>query len=104
MENAHEEKSAAAVDQKHFQDLLKSLIGKAVTVVNPESYEDAPMGHTLKASFYRAKVTGGGQDYLVLMTEYKKAGKGGAEPVKQFLPIAHVKRFSVMKQEIIIHI
>jgi len=99
------EQAAPAVDQKTYVDILRSLIGKTVTVVNPESYEDAPVGHTLKASFYRAKITGGGQDYFVLMTEYKKAGKGGgSEPVKQFLPYRGIKRFSVLKQEIILHL
>jgi hypothetical protein len=80
-------------------------MGKTVTVVNPESYEDAPIGHTLKAGFYRAKVSGAGKDYITVVTEYKKAGKGGgAEPVKQFIPLTRVKRVSVMKQELVIHI
>ena len=106
MDNAPEEDAAApAVEQKKYTDILGSLIGKTVTVVNPESYEDAPAGHTLKVGFYSAKITGGGTDYFVAMTEYKKAGKGGtAEPVKQFLPFEKIKRVSVMKQEIILHL
>jgi len=106
MDDAPEEKAAApAVEQKKYTDILRSLIGKTVTVVNPESYEDAPVGHTLKVGFYRAKITGGGTDYFVAMTEYKKAGKvAGPEPVKQFLPFDKIKRVSVMKQEIILHL
>ena len=66
---------------------------------------DAPVGHTLKAGFYRAKVSGAGQNYITIVTEYKKAGKGGGtEPVRQFIPLARVKRISVMKQELVIHI
>ncbi|MEN8149523.1 MAG: hypothetical protein ABFS86_06850 [Planctomycetota bacterium] len=106
MDNAPEEKAAApAVEQKHYADILRSLMGKTVTVANPESYEDAPIGHTIKVGFYRAKVTGGGLDYLVIMTEYKHAGKtGGVEPVKQFIPFTDVNRVSVLKQEIILHL
>ena len=106
MDNAPEDTAAApVVEQKKFTDILRSLIGKTVTIVNPESYEDAPVGHTLKVGFYRAKVTGGGTDYFVAMTEYKKAGKSGVnEPVKQFLPFEKIKRVSVLKQEIIIHL
>ena len=106
MDNAPEDKAAApVVEQKHYTDIVRSLLGKTVTVVNPESYEDAPVGHTLKVGFYRAKVTGGGIDYLVAMTEYKHAGKtGNIDPVKQFIPFEKIKRVSVMKQEIILHL
>jgi hypothetical protein len=106
MSNAPEEQAAApAVEQKHFSDIIKSVMGKTVTVANPESYEDAPVGHTIKVGFYRAKITGGGIDYLVAMTEYKHAGKtGGVEPVKQFIPFENIKRVSVLKQEIVLHL
>ena len=106
MDDAPEEKAAdPAVEQKMYTDSLHSLIGKTVTVVNPESYEAAPVGHTLKVGFYRAKITGGGTDYFVVMTEYKKAGKGaGSEPVKQYLPFDKIKRISVVKQEIVLHL
>ena len=106
MDNAPEEEAAApAVEQKKYTDILRSLIGKTVTVVNPESYEDAPVGHTLKVGFSSAKITGGGTDHFVMMTEYRKAGKGArSEPVKQFLSFDKIKRVSVVKQEIILHL
>ena len=96
-------KPAPVVDDKEFLDLIKSLLGKTVTIVNPASYEHAPVGFTLKAGFYRAKVTGMGRDYLTLVTEMRK-GKDSGDAVKQFLPLKEIKRISVMKLERLIHI
>ncbi len=96
-------KPEPVVEDKEFLDLIKALLGKTVTIVNPESYEHAPVGFTLKAGFYRAKVMGMGQDFLTLVTEMKK-GKANGEPVKQFLPLNQIKRISMMKMERVIHI
>ena len=63
---------------------MNSLIGQIVTIVNPESYEDAPVGHQIRAGFYRAKPIGLGDDYLVLATELVHKGvEVGKEPVRQ---------------------
>lgn len=92
-------------EDRSFIDLLKTLVGKPVTVVNPESYEDAPVGHQIRAGYYRAKPIGLGQDYLILMAEYVHAGRETSkEPVKQFIPFAKIKRISLMKSERLIHI
>ncbi len=100
--------SQPQMEDRSFHDLLSSLIGSVVTVANPESYEHAPMGRQLKAGFYKAKLTSMGRDYLVLLTEDIRQGKRGEEPtkeaVKQYLPIARIKRFSHMKSDRIIHI
>ncbi len=105
MNDAAPEHESAAADNRSFHDILKGLVGKPVTVVNPESYEDAPIGHTIKANFYKAKVTGMGTDYITVITEFKGAGKaGGVKPVKQFVPIDRIKRISVLKGECLIHI
>ena len=45
-------KPAATTEDRSFYDLLKSLMGQIVTIVNPESYEDAPVGHQIRAGFY----------------------------------------------------
>jgi len=90
------------VEDRSFVDILRSLIGKVVTVVNPESYEDAPIGHQIRAGFYRAKPVGLGRDYLIVVTEYKH--KTDKEPVKQYIPITKIKRVSMMKTELLIHI
>lgn len=94
-----------ANENRSFEEILRSLLGQTVTVVNPESYEHAPVGYQLKAAFYKAKLAALGNDYLTLLTEHKKAGKdGGKEVVKQFLPFARVKRISLTKTERFIHL
>jgi hypothetical protein len=97
-------KPEPTIDDKTFIDLIKGLLGKTVTIVNPESYEHAPVGFTLKAGFYRAKVSGMGRDYVILVTEMKKGKTDAGEPVKQFLPFAQIKRISLMKTDRLIHI
>ncbi len=92
-------------EDRTFVDVLKSFIGKVITVVNPESYEDAPLGHDIRKGWYPAKPVGMGVDYLIVVTEYKHAGKKATkEPVKQFIPLARIKRISQMKSELLIHI
>ena len=87
-----------------FRAILEGLIGKVVTIVNPESYEDAPIGHTLKTNFYRARVLGVGTDFLAVASEHVHAGAKGKEPVRSYIPLHRVKRVSVMKSERLIHL
>ena len=54
-----------------YREVLESLNGQLVTMVNPESYEDAALGHHLTTGFYRAKVLNVGVDVLTIATEYK---------------------------------
>ena len=97
--------TATRTEPGAFSDVLRALLGKLVTIVNAESYENAPVGHQIRAGFYRAKVTGLGSDYLVVMTEFEAKGSGdSASAVKQFIPLAHVKRISLMKGECLLHI
>ena len=96
------------MEDRSFQDILTSLVGSVVTVANPESFEHAPMGRQLKAGIYKAKLVSMGRDYLVLLTEDVKQGKRGEEPtkepVKQYIPISRIKRFSHMKSDRVLHI
>ena len=81
------------------------VLGKVVTIVNTESYEDAPVGHQIRAGFYRAKLTGSGKDYLIVRTEYHHKGKEtNKEPVQQYIPFEKIKRISIMKSERLIHL
>ena len=93
-----------AATNRTFADILNSLVGHTVTIVNPESYEKSHVGHQIKPGFYRAKLTEIGSDYIALITEDKKPGKDKGDPVKQFMPIARIKRISMMKSERVIHI
>ena len=98
-------KAAPLIEDRTFLDLLKSHVGHVVTMVNPESYEDAPVGHQIRVGFYRAKVLGVGQDYLIVATELHHPGRQTAkEPVRQYIPIEKIKRVSLLKAERLIHL
>lgn len=92
---------------KTYREVFTSLTGKVVTVVNPESFEEAAVGHRLTTSFYRGKVLGVGEDHFRLQTLFKKHGgksDSDTEPVIQYIPFGQVKRVSVMKTESVIHL
>ena len=94
-----------SVEHREFKGILKALIGKKCTVVNPESYEAATVGFQLKEGYYAGKISGLGQDYLVFNTVIATSKKeGGKAPVKQFIPIGRVKRISLMKDNYILHL
>lgn len=102
-EEAKPETATVTVEDRDFVDILKALIGKTITVVNPESYEAAPVGYKLTTGFYRGKLTAIGRDYLVMLTEFERK-KGNPEPVKQYIPIGHIKRVSLLKSERVLHL
>ena len=92
-------------EDRSFLDIVKSLVGNTITVVNPASYEGAPIGYQLRTGFYRAKALGLGKDYLVVVTEFTPAGrKVSKEPVKQYIPLNRIKRLSLTKSERILHL
>ncbi len=100
-----EQASATTQMPQTFDAVLRSMVGKVVTFVNPESYEDAPVGYRLTTGFYKAKVVAVGKDYLSVATELiHKRGEKETEPVRQFIPMAQIKRISVMKGERLIHV
>ena len=97
--------AAKATDPSTFQEVLKVLTGQIVTVANPESYEEAPLGHRLTTGFYKARILKVGDDFVSLATEFKHTkGEIPKEPVKQFVPLHSIKRISVMKSEKVIHL
>jgi hypothetical protein len=90
-----------------FRSVLTGLVGKTVQIANSESYEETGgTGHSrLTESFYEAKVLALGVDMIKLQTVLKKSKAGTQdEDVTQYLPISRVKRVSVMKRGILIHI
>jgi len=105
MDEPTEDTPTPADENKEFADILRSMIGNVVTIVNPESYESVPVGHQIKPGFYRAKLLTIGRDFVAVVSEFQHAGKGGKkEPVKQFIPMSRIKRVSVMKSDRLIHI
>ena len=98
-------KVAAIAEEMTFHDLLKTFVGQVITIVNPESYEDAPIGHQIRAGFYRAKLIGLGTDYLIFATQFVHVGKSAEkEPVRQYIPLSKIKRFSALKGERLLHL
>ena len=96
---------ARPAPKERFRDILECLCGKTVTIVNPLSLEDAPMGWHLKPGFYRARLVEVRGDFVVLATEFQhRRGQQGKELVKQFLPIDKIKRISIMKDERLLHL
>ena len=92
---------------KTYREVLSSLSGKVVTIVNPESYEEGPVCNRLTTSFYRAKVLALSDDFVKLQTVYRKHGAKSEtehEPVVQYVPIDRVKRVSVMRTDTILHL
>ena len=95
----------AGAQPKNFRAILKALVGKPVTVVNPESYEAAPMGFQLKEGYYPGKIGGLAEDFVLFHTVVVTSKKeGGKVPVKQFIPIQRIKRISLMKDGTILHL
>jgi hypothetical protein len=59
----------------------------------------------VRSGYYRAKLIGLGNDYITLLTEYQHRGKQARkEPAKQFIPLHRIKRVSMMKSELIVHV
>ncbi len=86
-------------------DILRSLAGKVVTMVNPESLENAPMGYQLTTGFYRAKVLAVHDDMVSIATELVHKGRETTkEPVRQFIPFDRIKRISFAKSDVLVHI
>jgi hypothetical protein len=99
------EETASKAEPTTFHDVLKSLVGHVVTIANPESYEIAMGGvQKITTGFYKAKVLTVNDDYVAWISEFT-AGKGAKkEPVKTFIPLAWVKRVSLLKSERLIHL
>ena len=94
-----------AVHARSLREVLEQLAGKVVTMVNPESFEDAAVGSRLVTGFYKAKISFVGDDYVEVLTEFeRKRGGPQREAVRQFIPIRKIKRISLLKGERLVHI
>ena len=100
--------AAPAPKIRTFREFLEKMTGKAVTVVNPESFEDAPVGFQLSLRYYDAKLMAVGDDYIHLATQEEQATRKGEEPeaavVQQIVPIEMIKRISTIKGDRMIHL
>lgn len=103
---APETAKTPALEHQTFAEVLKSLLGKMVLFVNAESFEEGGLGYTLEAGWYRGKLVAIGHDYLTVLSEFKHGvgKKATKEPIKQYIPRDKIKRITVMKSQILIHI
>lgn len=103
-QQATQAEPAATTEDRDYRGILEALVGKKVTVVNPESFEALPReGHELRKGFYPGKISGIGRDYMVFQTVLA-ATKKDRQPVKQYIPLARVKRISVMRTTTLLHL
>lgn len=92
-------------NQGGFHAALQPLVGKVVTLVNPESLEETPVGRQLTTAFYPGKVLSLGADFVTLALEFKRrTGTQDSEPVRQYIPLHRIKRVSIMKSARLIHL
>lgn len=105
-DNARLQDAAEAIANQSFRQILERHLGKEFTVVNPETFDDSAFGHQLHAAWYHAKLVALGLDFAVLVMEYQHgSGKSATkEPCEQYVPLAKIRRVSVMKSERILHI
>ncbi len=98
--------AAPGVENKSFTDVLTSMLGKMVLFVNAESFEEGGLGYTLEAGWYRGKLVALGRDYLTVVSEFQHGvGKQASkETITQYVPTDKIKRVTVMKSQILVHI
>ena len=60
-------------------------------------------GHELREGYYPGKISGFGQDYMIFQTVLA-ATKKHRQPVQQFIPIARIKRVSLMRGGALLHL
>jgi hypothetical protein len=111
-------------EDRAYIDVLRDLVGKSVTVVNPESYEALPAGGSeLREGSYRGRITGFGKDYFIFETSLaatnlvellaaanvrvgraETQASGESKPVQQFVPIDRIKRLSLIGETALLHL
>jgi hypothetical protein len=104
---ATEEAEAATHSEapRSIRGVLERLVGKIVTVVNPESYKKTPIGFTIDKETYRAKVRALHEDCVEIRTEFVvDPRKGAKEVTAQFIPIVQIKRISIRQTDRYIHL
>jgi len=85
---------------RSLRDVLSILVGKVVTVVNPESYKKTPIGFTIDKETYRAKLKALHEDCVEFRTEFViDPRKGTKEITAQFVPFEQIKRVTIRKGE-----
>ena len=95
-----------SLEPKRFNEVLLRLVGRVVMFVNAESFEEGGFGYSLKADWYRGKISTIGDDYMTIVAEFKHGAgkKAPTEMIKQYIPIDKIKRITKMKTDLLIHL
>lgn len=91
---------------KSIRELLSAHVGKPFTIVNPESWEESGVGHHITADWYPAKLAAIGDDFAVFVGHFQHgAGKHATkEPMEQYVPLACIKRITLMHSQRLVHL
>jgi hypothetical protein len=88
------------MDTKSLDEILSNLIGTVVMVINLESYRSTLTGYKVEPETYKAKIMSYEDGTLKLLIEYlRDPRKKVKEKAYQFVPLQHIKRVSVSKNE-----
>jgi hypothetical protein len=83
-----------------MEEVFKTLVGKVVTVVNPESYIRTLTGFTIDKETYNGKVISYEEGTLKLFIEYiYDPHKKIKEKMFEFIHVDHIKRVAISKPE-----
>lgn len=88
------------MDANSIYDILKTLIGQVVTVINPQSYIPTITGYTIDSEVYQAKLVSMENGTVKILTEIlSNPHKKVREKALQFIPVDQVKRVTISKSD-----
>lgn len=91
---------------QRFNDAFARLLGKQVIVADPESLEETLVGHQIVKSVYHATVSYCAEDCLALARPFvhKRGTTESKETVEQLIPLSKIKRMTLMKGQVVLHL
>lgn len=91
---------------KTFLELLTHHVGKEFTIVDPQTFEETGVGHHIAPTWNTAKLVAVGDDFIVLVGHFQHgAGKHATkEPMEQYVPLAQVRKVTIMHSARMIHL
>lgn len=88
------------MDAKSIDDVLKSLVGQVVTIINPQSYIPTLTGFKIDVQTYKGKIVSYEEKTLRVLTEYlSDPHKKVKEKAFQFIPLEHIKRVTISQSD-----
>ena len=83
-----------------LQDVLRSLVGQVVKVINPQSYIPTITGYKISSEVYKAKVVSLENGTVKILTEVMSdPHKNIKEKALQYIPVDQIKRVTISKSD-----